>query len=54
VRAALEGLKGVKKAQVSFAEKTAIVTYESQTVGVPAMIQAVSKAGFSARVSAAK
>jgi copper chaperone CopZ len=49
VRAALEGLKGVKKAQVSFAEKTAIVTYDPQAVNVKAMIQAVTRAGFSAR-----
>ena len=48
VKAALEGLKGVKKAEVSFAEKKALVTYDTQKVSVQDMIQAVKQAGFSA------
>jgi len=53
VRAALEGLKGVKNAQVSFAPKSALVTYDPRAVGVEAMIQAVKRAGFSAHRSPA-
>lgn len=52
MRAALEGLKGVKKAEVSFAEQKAIVTYDPQTVDAKDMIQAVKQAGFSARTIA--
>jgi len=48
----LEGLKGVKKAEVSFAEQKAIVTYDPQTVDAKDMIQAVKQAGFSARTIA--
>jgi copper chaperone CopZ len=54
VQAALEGLKGVKKAEVSFAEQKAIVTYDPQTVDVMDMVQAVKRAGFSARIIAQK
>lgn len=45
---ALEGLKGVKSAQVSFKDKLARVTYEKGVVTIEQMIEAVSKAGFRA------
>lgn len=48
MRRALEGLKGVKKAEVSFAEKQAIVAYDPEKVSVDDMIQAVKRAGFQA------
>jgi len=54
VRAALEGLKGVRKAEVSFAQGKADVTYDSQTVAVKDLVQAVKHAGFSARTIAQK
>ncbi len=46
VRKALEGLKGVKRAEVSFKEKLARVTYEQGVVTVEQMIEAVKGAGF--------
>jgi len=42
VRRALEGLKGVKKAEVSFSEKRATVTYDPGKVSVDDMVQAVA------------
>ncbi len=48
VMKALEGLKGVKSARVSFREKLAYVTYEPGVVTVEQMIEAVNKAGFQA------
>jgi mercuric ion binding protein len=49
VKAALEGLKGVKKADVSFDKKQAVVTYDAAQVSVEKMIRAVGQAGFQAR-----
>ena len=49
VKKALEGLKGVKTAQVSFKEKLARVTYEKGVVTVEQMVEAVKDAGFEAR-----
>lgn len=46
MRKALEGLKGVKSAQVSFKEKLARVTYEKGVVTIDQMIEAVKRAGF--------
>jgi len=48
VRRALEGLKGVKKAEVSFEKKAAVVHFEQGKTDVKAMIDAVAKAGFRA------
>lgn len=45
---ALEGLKGVKRAEVSFKDKLARVTYEKGVVTVEQMIEAVSRVGFRA------
>lgn len=46
VKKALEGLKGVKTAQVSFKEKLARVTYEKGVVTVEQMVEAVKDVGF--------
>ena len=54
VRRALEGLKGVKKAEVSFSEKRATVTYDPEKVSVDDLIQAVKRAGFQASEIARK
>lgn len=45
---ALEGLKGVRSAHVSFREKLARVTYEKGVVTVEQMIEAVTRVGFRA------
>ena len=54
MRGALEGLNGVKKAEVSFSEKRATVTYDPRKVGVKDMVNAVSQAGFQATEMARK
>jgi copper chaperone CopZ len=48
VKAALEGLKGVKKADVSFEKEEALVYFEQGKTDVEEMIEAVRKAGFRA------
>ena len=48
MRGALEGLNGVKKAQVSFEKQEAVVYFEEGKTDVKDMIQAVGKAGFRA------
>jgi len=48
VRGALEGLNGVKKAQVSFEKQEAVVYFEEAKTNVKDMIQAVGKTGFRA------
>ena len=45
---ALEGLDGVKKAEVSFSKKEAIVYFEEGKATVDEMVRAVSKVGFRA------
>ena len=45
---ALEGLNGVKKAEVSFSKKEAIVYFEEGKATVDEMVRAVSKVGFRA------
>jgi copper chaperone CopZ len=47
---ALEGLKGVTRAEVSFRDRLARVTYEKGAVTIEQMIEAVRKAGFQASV----
>ena len=54
MRKALEGLEGVKKAEVSFGKKQAVVTYDPEKVSVDEMIQAVKRAGFQASEIARK
>ena len=48
VKRALEGLKGVRKAEVSFERSEAIVTYEKGTVTIEQMNQATAQYGFTA------
>ncbi|MBI1894211.1 MAG: heavy-metal-associated domain-containing protein [Candidatus Rokubacteria bacterium] len=49
VKRALEGLKGVKKAEVSFERAEAIVTYEKGAVSLEEMNRAVERYGFKAK-----
>ena len=49
VKKALEGLKGVKRAEVSFKEKLARVTYEKGVATVEQMVEAVKETGFGVR-----
>jgi mercuric ion binding protein len=48
VRRALEGLDGVKKTDVSFSKKEAVVYYEEGKANVDEMVRAVGRAGFRA------
>jgi len=48
VKRALEGLDGVKQADVSFSKEEAVVSFDEGKTNVKEMIQAVSKAGFRA------
>jgi len=48
VKRALEGLDGVEKAEVSFSNAQAIVTYDPTRVTLDGMVTAVEKAGFHA------
>ena len=49
VKRALEGLKGVKKAEVSFERAEAIVTYEQGRATLKEMMRAVEQYGFKAK-----
>jgi len=48
VRRALEGLNGVKKAEVSFKKKEAIVYFDEGKASIEEMVLAVSRVGFRA------
>ncbi|MCH7570830.1 MAG: hypothetical protein IH919_09745 [Deltaproteobacteria bacterium] len=48
MRRALEGLEGVKKADVSFSKKEAVVYFEEGKANVGEMTQAVARVGFRA------
>ena len=48
VKKALEGLKGVSRADVSLRTKEAIVTFDPAQVSVPQMVEAVDRLGFRA------
>jgi copper chaperone CopZ len=48
VKRALEGLKGVQRADVSFRDKEARVTFEPAEVTVDQLIDAVNRSGFRA------
>lgn len=48
VKRALEGLTGVQRAEVSFRDKEARVTFESTVVSVNQLIEAVNRGGFRA------
>jgi copper chaperone CopZ len=48
VKRALEGLKGVRRAEVSFRDKQARVSFEPTEVTVDQLIEAVNRSGFRA------
>ena len=48
VKRALEGLKGVERAEVSFRDRAARVTFEPTQVTVQQLIEAVARSGFHA------
>ncbi len=46
VKSSLQAVPGVAKAVVSFADKTAVVTFDDAKTGVPALITATTNAGY--------
>ncbi len=48
MRRALEGLDGVRKAEVSFSKAEAVVYYEEGKADIEEMLRAVSRVGFRA------
>lgn len=48
MRRALEGLDGVKKAEVSFRKEEAVVYFEEGKANVDEMVRAVGRVGFRA------
>ena len=48
VKRALEGLKGVQRAEVSFRDKEARVRFDREQVSVQELVEAVKRAGFGA------
>jgi len=48
VKKALEGLKGVTRANVSLRAKEAVVTFDPEAVTVPQMIETIDRLGFRA------
>ncbi len=50
VKKALEGLTGVRRADVSLATQQAVVTYDAEKVTVEQMLAAIQRAGFAARL----
>jgi copper chaperone CopZ len=54
VRRALEGLKGVQRADVSFRDEEARVTFEPTEATVDQLIDAVNRSGFRASLKSAK
>jgi copper chaperone CopZ len=52
VKRALEGLKGVQRADVSFHDKEARVMFEPTQVTVEQLIEAVNRSGFRASLKA--
>jgi mercuric ion binding protein len=51
VRTALQELPGVARAEVSYAEKTAVVTFDDARTTVAALTQATADVGFPSRVA---
>ena len=52
VKRALEGLPGVQRAEVSFRDKEARVTFDPARVTTDQLIQAIDKLGFRASLKA--
>lgn len=46
VKSSLQAVPGVTKAVVSFADKTAVVTFDDAKTAVPALIAATTNAGY--------
>jgi mercuric ion binding protein len=46
VKSSLEAVPGVAKAVVSYADKTAVVTFDDVQTAVPALITATTSAGY--------
>jgi mercuric ion binding protein len=46
VKSSLEAVPGVAKAVVSYADKTAVVTFDDAKTAVPILINAATKAGY--------
>lgn len=46
VKRALEGLKGVSRAEVSFRDKEARVSFDPAAVTVEQLVRAIERAGF--------
>ena len=46
VKSSLEAVPGVVKAVVSYADKTAVVTFDDAKTAVPALITATTNAGY--------
>ena len=46
VKSSLQAVPGVAKAVVSFADKTAVVTFDDTKTAVPALIAATTNAGY--------
>ncbi len=46
VKSSLEAVPGVAKAVVSYADKTAVVTFDDVKTAVPALISATTNAGY--------
>ena len=46
VKSSLEAVPGVAKVVVSYADKTAVVTFDDAKTGVPALITATTNAGY--------
>ena len=51
VRTALQELPGVARAEVSYADKTAVVTFNDAKTTVAGLIQATADVGFPSRVA---
>jgi mercuric ion binding protein len=50
VRTALQEIPGVARAEVSYAEKTAVVTFDDAEITVAALTRATAGVGFPSRV----
>jgi len=46
VKASLQAVRGVKRAAVSYKEKTAVVTYDDAKTDVKALVAATTNAGY--------
>lgn len=51
VKGSLDAVPGVAKVVVSLANKTAIVTFDDATTAVPALITAITNAGYPATLA---